>query len=123
MATSVVSTHSFSLNDTLHFNGTQPLSIVNKGKHPVSYTVDHVTAGTALALDKHYYPVTLIPGTAVVSFLVDKFMLNPGQTFTLQVKFQAPSGLDELTLPVCSGLVMLYVEESPKKLTALSQLP
>ncbi|KNZ46903.1 hypothetical protein VP01_684g4 [Puccinia sorghi] len=111
MATTVVSTHSFSLNDTLHFNGTQPLSIVNKGKHPVSYTVDHVTAGTALALDKHNipnpWPVPLIPGTAVVSFSVDKFVLNPGQTFKLQVKFRAPSGLDELTLPVYSGFVML----------------
>jgi len=111
MATTVVSAHSFSLNDTLHFNGTQTLSIVNKGKHPVSYTVDHVTAGTALALDKHNkpnpWPVPLIPGTAVVSFSVDKFVLNPGQTFKLQVKFRAPSGLDELTLPVYSGFVML----------------
>ncbi|KNZ46775.1 hypothetical protein VP01_696g1 [Puccinia sorghi] len=72
MATTAVSTHLFSQNDTLHFNGTQPLSIINKGKHAVSCTVDHVTAGTTLALEKHNVPnhwsVRPIPGTAVLSF-------------------------------------------------------
>jgi hypothetical protein len=111
MSTTVVSTHSFSLNDTIHFNGTQSLSIINKGKKPVYYTVDHVTAGTALTYGKNNkpnsWPVPLIPGTATVSFSAYEFVLHPGKTFKLQVKFKAPSGLDELTLPIYSGFVIL----------------
>jgi hypothetical protein len=111
MATTVVSTHSFSLNDTLHFNGTQSLSITNKGKQSVSYTVEHVTAGTALTFTKtniaNRWPVPLIPGTADVSFSVYEFVLRPGQTRKLQVKFKAPLGLEEISLPVYSGFVIL----------------
>ncbi|PLW06058.1 hypothetical protein PCANC_24215 [Puccinia coronata f. sp. avenae] len=114
MSTTVVSTHSFSLNDTIHFNGTQSLSIINKGKKPVYYTVDHVTAGTALTYGKNNkpnsWPVPLIPGTATVSFSAYEFVLHPGKTFKLQVKFKAPSGLDELTLPIYSGFVILKTE-------------
>ncbi|EFP90509.2 uncharacterized protein PGTG_16096 [Puccinia graminis f. sp. tritici CRL 75-36-700-3] len=111
MATTVVSTHSFSLNDTLHFNGTQSFSITNKGKRSVSYTVEHVTAGTALTFSEtnvaNRWPVPLIPGTADVSFSVYEFVLRPGQTRKLQVKFKAPLGLEEISLPVYSGFVIL----------------
>ncbi|POW16235.1 hypothetical protein PSTT_01442 [Puccinia striiformis] len=114
MATTVVSTHSFSLNDTLHFNGTQSFSITNKGKQPVSYTVDHVSAGTALAFGKNNvanrWPVPLIPGTSSVSFSVYEFVLHPGQTRAIQVKFKPPVGLDEISLPVYSGFVLLKSE-------------
>ncbi|WAR59436.1 hypothetical protein PtB15_11B76 [Puccinia triticina] len=110
-AKTVVSTHSFSLNDTLHFNGTQTFSIINKGKQSVSYTLHHATAGTALTFDKNNianrWPVPLIPSTAAVSFSVKQFVLRPGQTRKIQVKFKPPSGLDEMTLPVYSGFVLL----------------
>ncbi|POV99286.1 hypothetical protein PSHT_13599 [Puccinia striiformis] len=81
---------------------------------PVSYTVDHVSAGTALAFGKNNvanrWPVPLIPGTSSVSFSVYEFVLHPGQTRAIQVKFKPPVGLDEISLPVYSGFVLLKSE-------------
>lgn len=111
MAKTIVSTYWFSLNDTLHFNGTQSVSITNKGALPISYTVDHVPAGTALAFSQekiaNRWPVPLISKAAEVFFSVRKFTLQPGQTQKVVVRFKPPRGFDQNQLPVYSGYVML----------------
>ncbi|KNZ46778.1 hypothetical protein VP01_696g4 [Puccinia sorghi] len=124
MATTAVSTHLFSQNDTLHFNGTQPLSIINKGKHAVSCTVDHVTAGTTLALEKHNVPnhwsVRPIPGTAVLSFSLNfSAQMHHSMLINLAYSYQENS-----TLPTQSiGIRCLQSERSKASFCSHSLRP
>ncbi|MBW0479850.1 hypothetical protein O181_019565 [Austropuccinia psidii MF-1] len=108
----LVSPYSIALNDTINFNSTHSISIINKSQAAISYVVEHLPAGTALAFSANKFlpnpwPVPLTPDYASVSFSVKAFTIQPNETVKVEIRFQYPQGLNANELPVYSGFIRL----------------
>lgn len=113
-ATTLLSVSSLSFNDTDHFNPVQRFDISNQGTKAVTYALSHVGAATAYTFSNENtitpatFPGELTDDFASLSFVPSgNFTLEPGQRKIIEVKAEAPKGLNPRRLPVYSGYVAI----------------
>ncbi|KAI2606174.1 subtilisin-like protein [Hypoxylon fragiforme] len=111
----------FELNDTTHFAGTHSVDIINLGTEPVTYNFSLQDAGgydawlpvvpgkpqsfvPEIKLYPDVFPVKMTPG---ITFPEGVFTVGPGESKTAEFTFTAPTGLNESSLPVYSGKVLI----------------
>ncbi|KAF9467400.1 pyrolysin [Collybia nuda] len=110
-ATTIISPTQLILNDTAHFKGIQSFTVKNIGNSAKRYTLRHVPAGTAITVTPGTIfpatgPVPLTDASASVLFTQPTFVVPPGLSHTVSVRFNLPKG-DASTFPVYSGFIQV----------------
>ncbi|KAG8737461.1 hypothetical protein FRC10_008164 [Ceratobasidium sp. 414] len=96
------------LNDTAYYKGQQSVTITNAGTEAVTYTLSHVSAGTAPTIggiENLPGPVQLVDNAASVVISPSSVTVQPGSNAQVTLTFTAPTGLDAKTFPVYSGFI------------------
>ncbi|MBW0554229.1 hypothetical protein O181_093944, partial [Austropuccinia psidii MF-1] len=117
MSQSVLSTDSLSLNDIPNFKSKHTFDIVNEGNRAYTFKVGHIPAATVptftLNSTRAAPHVVALPGSPKAAVKIDQpmFFLGPKATQTIQVTFQAPSGIDPRLLAVYSGYISVVSDD------------
>ncbi|KAG0216416.1 hypothetical protein BGX28_002886 [Mortierella sp. GBA30] len=102
-----------SLNDTVHLNSHQRLTIANRGPTPITYSVDILPAAGLLPFDKDMMidkSPKPISAEADVDVSSSSVTVAPGATAIVNLKFKGPD-MDPSKYAIYSGFVRLTPEK------------
>lgn len=100
------------LNDTVHFNGSQTITVKNLGSKPLAYKLSHLPVGTAQSQEDdsiffNLAPVPLSTNYASVKFSKTNLVVPPKGTAKFTATFTPPEGVRTDKLPFYSGFIHL----------------
>ncbi|KAL9934851.1 hypothetical protein V8E36_006626 [Tilletia maclaganii] len=115
MYTTVITPTRLMLNDTQELRTLHSINITNGGLQPVSYSIEHESAGTALTFPfqrsnyQNFGPVPLVASAASVAITPTQFSVDPGETYAVTLNFTLPQNrdVDPGFFPVFSGFIQV----------------